>query len=337
MNHNTYRCLVITDHKAHRAFNPVYDLLPVLKDHARCADIDILSRGHAENRSFFTDLQPASLWVRPVDEYFAYSAAGTWFDQPLQARQLSSYDFILMRLARPVSSAFLHFLASQTEGQTVINHPLGIELTSSKAFLVQFPDICPPLQLCHSVAEIQRFAREFPIVLKPLREFGGKGLVRIHGDVLETGDETWDTDTFLHQHRQYIETEGYLAMKFLKNVHQGDKRIIVVDGQIQAAALRLPPPDSWLCNVAQGGQAVASAPDEREQEIIDRLREPMREAGIFMFGADTLVDDDGRRVLSEVNTLSIGGFVDTEALTGIPIISQTINLLMDYVARKNPK
>jgi glutathione synthase len=125
--------------------------------------------------------------------------------------------------------------------------------------------------------------------------------------------------------------EGFLAMEFLKNVSQGDKRILVLNGQILASSLRLPAEESWLCNVAQGGHSVAAEATSEEIKIIETISPKLLEAGILIFGVDTLVANDGKRILSEINTLSIGGFPQAEKQTKKPILQQTINGIIKYV------
>jgi glutathione synthase len=125
-----------------------------------------------------------------------------------------------------------------------------------------------------------------------------------------------------------------LAMKFLKNVTQGDKRTIVVNREILGAALRLPAPGGWLCNVNQGGHAILAEPDEDEHIIQEILTPMLHRKGVVIFGFDTLVDDDGRRVLSEINTLSIGGLVPLEEMSGKPVLKRAATLLWDYIVAK---
>lgn len=331
MQPTPFRFLVITDHRVHKESNPIYYLLPALHQHPQCAGIDILSRGNPANEAFFEGRSQDVLTVRRVQTDFGFLPPSQWLREPHHLTRLSDYDAILMRLARPVSTEFLHFLAKLTNGQTVINHPLGIEKTSSKAFLLHFPDVCPPMKLCRSAEEVRSFAAQFPIVLKPLRDYGGKGLVRIEQNQAESGGQTVPLTDFLRDNQSFIEQEGYLAMKFLHNVTQGDKRIIVVNGKIMAASLRMPPKDSWLCNVAQGGSSQAAEADEQERAIIARINPALHEAGIFIYGVDTLVDDQGQRILSEINTLSIGGFLNAEQQSDLPVIALTIQQIINNV------
>ena len=119
-------------------------------------------------------------------------------------------------------------------------------------------------------------------------------------------------------------------MKYLKNVSSGDNRILVVGGQIMACSLRIPPEGSWLCNVAKGGKSVKSIVTKEEIEIVKGLTPKLISEGVFIFGVDTLEDDDGNRILSEVNTLSIGGFPQAQKQSGKPIIKMTINKIFEY-------
>jgi glutathione synthase len=104
-----------------------------------------------------------------------------------------------------------------------------------------------------------------------------------------------------------------------------------VNGKIMASALRLPAENSWLCNVAQGGYSVPAVANANERKIIQRLMPVLREQGVVVFGADTLSNDRGKRVLSEINTLSIGGFPQAQEQTGRPVLKQTIRLLIQYI------
>ncbi|MFK7924916.1 MAG: RimK family alpha-L-glutamate ligase [Bacteroidia bacterium] len=327
----TYSILILTDHRVHKASNPVYSLVPSLRQHPQCAFVDVASRGNAANTPFFQDYVSNQLECLRVSEVFAYQADGQQFVETDYVRSIQDYDVILMRLARPVSTAFMEYLAEQAPQAIFINHPLGIEKTSSKAYLLHFPDLCPPMALCHSVEEILRFAERFPIVLKPLKEYGGKGILKLEDGIIYDGDEQYIAYDYLRENAAFIEQNAYLAMKFLPNVRQGDKRILVVGGEILGASLRMPPPDSWICNVAMGGDAVPAEPTSEEIAIIETISHVLLEEGILIFGADTLVDDEGKRVLSEINTLSVGGFKDIQAQTQKPVLATTIQKIFDYI------
>jgi glutathione synthase len=153
--------------------------------------------------------------------------------------------------------------------------------------------------------------------------------MKISGDTLDDGSQIRPL-SYLHNLEKKITKDGFLAMKFLKNVAKGDKRLIVVDGEIMAASLRLPVTGSWLCNVAQGGYSVKSQAENSEIEIVKAIDPLLKSHGILIYGVDTLVDNTGKRVLSEINTLSIGGFPQSQSQTGKPIINLTLDKIFEY-------
>jgi len=326
----TYRFLVLTDHRTHSQENSLYPLVAMLATHPACAEVRVASRGIFRNDPFFNGQAGAPIWATSAGPGFLFEPGGVFFEKgdPLT---VPDFDVVLLRLARPLSDFFLHFLSYSFPETLFINDPIGIARTGNKSFLLEFPDLCPPMRLCHSPEEALAFASAHPIVMKPLKEYGGKGIFRITGREVQTGRESLPAPEFLESIRAPLEKEGYLAMKYLKNVNRGDKRILVVNGKILASALRLPARDSWLCNVAQGGYSVAAVANPNERKIIQRLIPVLREQGVVIFGADTLSNDRGKRVLSEINTLSIGGFPQAQEQTGRPILKQTIRLLMQYI------
>ena len=119
-------------------------------------------------------------------------------------------------------------------------------------------------------------------------------------------------------------------VKYLKNVTQGDKRIIVVNGKIMGASLRLPPEGSWICNASMGGSSYAAEVDKDEENIISVINPVLSKMGIVMYGIDTLVNDERRRVLSEINTTSIGGLPQIAGFRKKPVVEEAIDLIWKY-------
>jgi glutathione synthase len=305
--------LVLTDHRGHSDQNSLYALVTTLVADPRCAYVDVASRGVVANRQFFQG-DGAQVEGFRVKEDLRYAVDGGQFVQTTVPLDVGGYDVVWLRLPHPVPDSFFNALRATTPG-LIVNDPEGIRATSTKEFLLRFPKWTPPSRLVRTAEEVTDFAHCHPIVLKPLRAYGGKGILRI--DRPEEAEKlTLD--------------EPYLAMKFLKNVSQGDKRILVVNGRILAASLRLPPPGEWLCNVAQGGTSVPAEVTVHERKMIAAIAPELLRRGICFAGIDTLTDDDGRRVVSEINTLSIGGFPQAAAQTGRPIVQQAIDELFNY-------
>lgn len=332
-----YNFLVLTDHRGHSRENSLYAILAKMIEHLQCGKVHLASRGNEHNHSFFYDHSGTEIYVYEVGKGFEFHPDVSRFSQNNLKADISDYDAIFMRLPRPVSSDFLHWLADKAKDKVIINHPSGIENTGSKAYLLNFPEWCPAMKLCYSMDEIRTFARQFPIVLKPLKEYGGKGILKIEGTKIYDGEDAFEMEPYLQARENFIREEGYLAMEFLKNVTRGDKRILVVGGEIMAASLRMPAEGSWLCNVARGGYAVPAEADEQEVKMIRAISPRLLKEGIFIFGADTLVNDAGKRVLSEINTLSIGGFPQAEEQTGRPIVGDLVDKIMTYVDDENTR
>lgn len=323
-----YKVLVITDHSKHSQENSLYALLAQLRRHALCESVEVSTRGLVENEGFFQMKNPSTLWAAPVDSNFAYSKEGEAFREKLRPVDTDNYDWVWLRLPPPLDRPFLDFLQARFEGRVIINAPAGIHLTGSKEFLTAFPDICPPLRVCRTIGDIIALKERFPIVLKPFREYGGKGIVRLDGDKVWMGKNEMDFNNFIQNIKsQPIE---YLGVKFLKNVSEGDKRIIVVNGEIMGASLRMPAQGSWLCNVAMGGSARLATVTPEEEHIVARINPTLSQMGIVMYGVDTLVGDDGKRVLSEINTTSIGGLPQMAKQTGLPLVEKAINLIWKF-------
>ncbi|MFK8101480.1 MAG: glutathione synthetase [Saprospiraceae bacterium] len=331
-----YKMLVLTDHTRHSKENSLYGLLQNIRQDDRCAHVDVATRKKTENHAFFLTHSTEELLVSEVDEHFAFEANGHNFEKNNKRVRLSTYDVVWLRMPPPLSMAFLAFLEKQFPEVLFINDPQGIQETGSKAFLLNFPALCPPMKICRSIGDIVVFKNEFPIVLKPFREYGGRGIIKIDGDQVWEGDIPISFADFIGK----IESKEieYLAVKFLKNVSQGDKRIVVVHGQVMGASLRLPPKGSWICNVAMGGSSNDTKVNEEEQIIINQLNPILKNLGIVMYGIDTLVAENGQRVLSEINTTSIGGLVQIEKLNGTPVLKVAASLIWDYIYwKKNNK
>ena len=323
-----YKVLILTDHANHSMQNSLYPLATAMLQHKLSQQVDIASRANQVNSAFFKGQDPAKIQVRRIDAQFKFTADGTSLSTDLKSANPADYDLIWLRLPPPLSKDFLDFVEEHFQSKVVINKPSAIYETGSKEFLIRFPELCPPLKICRTASDVISFKNQFPIVLKPFREYGGKGIVKIDGKEAWLGPQKLDLDDFL---KDLEKQEGhYLGVKYLKNVGQGDKRIVVVNGKILGASLRLPPEDSWICNVAMGGSSHLSEPEEAEKEIIKVIDPVLSKMGIVMYGVDTLVGDDGKRVLSEINTTSIGGLPQIAALKKRPLVEEAIDLIWNY-------
>lgn len=329
------KILILTDHTNHSSENALYALARAMYKHPLCLQLDVATRGLGLNDGFFKYQIENKVFVSSVDNSFEFTYSGKSFNKLLRRVHLQEYDMVWLRLPPPLSEEFLNYLKFNFPKTIFINEPRGIFDTGSKAFLMNFADVCPAMKICKSVEDILEFKNQFPIVLKPFREYGGKGIVRIEDNRVWEGVEESSLEDFIAKiEHQKIE---YLGVEFLKNVHQGDKRIIVVNGEIMGASLRLPAKGSWICNVAMGGNSNFAEADQDEIEIVKRIHPTLSEMGIVMYGIDTLVGNDGRRILSEINTTSIGGLPQIAQMTGKPLVQKAVQLILDCGIQKSQK
>jgi len=327
-----YKVLILTDHTKHTAVNSLYALTAAMAQHPLVEKLDIVSRKTKANADFFNCEVDSQLWGTSIDQTFSFRTNNHPLEQHVEKLDIDEYDFVWLRMPPPLGLEFLDFLSRVFIDKLIINNPKSIYETGSKAFLMNFQDICPPMKICNTIDDIIAFSGQFPIVLKPFREYGGRGILKVEGDSVFSGNEQMSFDEF---NQMFLSSPiEYLGVKYLKNVKKGDKRIVVIDGEIMGASLRLPPEDSWICNVAMGGTSNHSEVSEEEIQIVKTLDPILNSKGILMYGVDTLVADDGRRVLSEINTTSIGGLPQIAKLKKLPLVEKGIDIIIQYVVKQ---
>ncbi|AXG70175.1 glutathione synthetase [Kordia sp. SMS9] len=321
--------LILTDHSAHTIENSMYVTASELTNHELCAYVDVATLGISKNQAFLESFDTNHLWVKRIDNTFEFTENSTFFDNHLIKRNVQEYDFVWLRLPPPLSKVQLDFLEEVFKNQVVINRPSGIAMAGTKKYLLNFPELCPPMQLCTSVDEIINFTETHKeIVLKPLNSYGGKGIVKLNNEIVWIGNERTAKYSFLKElNQQNIE---YLAVKYLKKVSQGDKRIVVINGQILGATLRMPAENSWLCNISSGGTSIDTEVTDEEKAIIARINPFLKKIGIGMYGIDTLTNDQGKRILSEINVTSVGGIYQFYKNKGITVVKKAVNELINF-------
>ncbi len=327
-----YRILVLTDHSIHSPWESIYPIAKWLSKSEACKHVHFVSRQMKGNQTFFQEPGADPVWAVKVTEEFSHSPSGASFHKDPFQTSVLNYDAVLLRLPRSSSMEFFRKIGKVIPPARMINQPEGIISTGDKRYLMNFPEFCPPMYICKTVDDVKKFAQQFPIVLKPFNNSGGNGIIKIDGDQIFFGNKAQLLSDYLPELERSLE-EGMLGMKFLKNVTQGDKRIIVVNGEIVTASLRIPREGSWLANVSQGGSSEMSAPDDQELAIARGVVPDLLEKGVVLFGFDTLVDDHGKRILSELNTSCVNGIYPAEKHAGKPFTKITADLIIDYIQK----
>lgn len=313
------KILVLTDHNTHGVDESIYPLLVEMNNLAKF-DLFVASRGDTRNKSFFVDFSDDGLFAKKVDCDFSYSGDGSWFDtaKPTLA---NDYEGVFLRLDRPLTDEQLRKIAIKWRNKKIINDPEGIIKTGSKRFLTEFPDLCPDVEVVSSVSEVLARIKQQDVVLKPVCGYSGNGIVRVSEKGISSGSE------FIAHSPNYIELddimnneEEYIAVNFLERVNEGDKRVVMIGKEVIGATLRLPANGSWMCNTSQGGTASFASVSAEEKAIAERIAPEMIQNGVLVYGFDTLMGAEGKRVLSEINTLNVGGFKQAEEYSGNPVV-----------------
>ncbi len=323
------KILVLTDHGGHTVNNSVYAIVRAMVADSRVDELRVASRGTAANASFFACLEARQLYATRAGSDFAFAQNDHSFSEAqLLATPLDWADVVWLRIPHPVPANWFAFVRAAFGRITIVNRPEGIQLTTNKAWLLNVPELCAEMALCESPQELAAFAKtQGDIVIKPLEGYGGQGILRANAAGVDVDDKRIN---FLEWPSHPLSRIPYMAVEFLPRVSEGDKRIVVVNGEVFGAVLRVPKAGHWLANVSQGGHAELAEISFAERRIISTLLPKMQSLGIVMYGIDTLMGNQGERVLSEINTMSIGGINDLPAVDGRTAPQRTASALLDY-------
>src|SRR3954467_119 len=211
---------------------------------------------------------------------------------------LAGVDVVLMRQDPPFDLAYItatHLLERIHPRTLVVNDPAQVRNAPEKMFVMEYPDLMPPTLLTRDLAEIKAFRAEHgDIVMKPLYGKGGEAVFRLAKEDLNFGS-LFDLFTVTFR-------EQWVVQKFLPAVKDGDKRIILVDGEFGGAVNRVPAPDDLRSNMVRGGTPKETDLTKREREICARIGPALRERGLIFVGIDVI---DG--YLTEINVTSPTG------------------------------
>jgi glutathione synthase len=207
-------------------------------------------------------------------------------------------DVILLRQDPPFDLAYItttHLLERVHPKTLVVNDPAHVRNAPEKIFVLDFPDLMPPTLITRDLAEIRAFRAEHgDIVMKPLYGHGGGAVFRVTRDDLNFGSLY---DMFAVTFR-----EQWVVQAWLPAVKDGDKRIILVDGDYAGAVNRVPAADDLRSNMVRGGSPKATDLTARERHICERLGPHLRERGLLLVGIDVIGD-----YLTEINVTSPTG------------------------------
>jgi glutathione synthase len=218
------------------------------------------------------------------------------------ARRLADFDVVLMRKDPPVDVRYLHatWILEHARGKTLlVNDPRGLRELNEHLAVLRFPHLTPPTIVTRSIDRLRAFQREQggTIVVKPIDGYGGLGIFIVReGD--PNSSSILESSTAIDQ----AGARWTIAQRYLPEVTQGDKRIVLVDGEPIGAVLRVPATAEARGNLHVGGTPVKTTIDERDRAIIAEIGPFLRSHGQIFVGLDVIGG-----MLTEINITSPTG------------------------------
>lgn len=241
-----------------------------------------------------------------------------WFELGDQrAESLGGLDIVLMRKDPPFDMEYVYstYLLERAEAQgvLVVNKPRSLRDANEKLFTAWFDEWCPPTLVTRNAAQIRAFLEEQrDVILKPLGSMGGAGIFRLTENDLNTNVVI---ETLTDNGSRYA-----MAQRYIPEIAQGDKRILLIDGDpVPHALARVPAPGETRGNLAVGGKGVGIPLSERDREICAHVGPELKRRGLVFVGLDIIGD-----YLTEVNVTSPTCIRELDALYDLDIGGRVI-------------
>jgi len=217
-------------------------------------------------------------------------------------------DVILMRQDPPFHMGYItatHLLERIKDETLVVNDPVSVRNAPEKVMVLDYRRFMPPTLVTRSVDEVRRFMDVHgAVVVKPIHGNGGKAIFRVPADgdnltaLFEVFNQTWP--------------EPHMVQPFLPEVAEGDKRIVLIDGEVAGAINRIPGEGEFRSNLAMGGSAEPTRLTDREKEICGAMGPELKRLGLTFVGIDVI----GGKWLTEINVTSPTGIVAISEFDG---------------------
>jgi glutathione synthase len=247
-------------------------------------------------------------WAHPVHDLQRAEGTHYRFSAPRRIDLGSDIDVVLMRQDPPFHVGYItatHLLERIESETLVVNNPVSVRNAPEKVMVLDYRRFMPPTLITRSGDEVRDFQREYgAVVVKPLHGNGGKAIFKVEADggnlgaLFEVFNTTWP--------------EPHMVQPFLPDVAKGDKRIVLVDGEVAGAINRRPGEGEFRSNLAVGGSAEATELTPREQEICAAMGPRLKELGLIFVGIDVI----GGEWLTEINVTSPTGIVAIDRFNG---------------------
>jgi glutathione synthase len=264
--------------------------------------------------------------VRPTKVVDAEHPGAAFVVGPVEIQRLAHFDMVMMRKDPPVDVTYLHatWILDHARGKTLlVNDPRGLRELNEHLAVLRFPALTPPTIVTRSAAQLRAFqaAQGGTIVVKPVDGYGGLGIF-----VVRDGDPNASS---ILETSTGAGTRWTLAQGYLPEAAQGDKRIVLVDGEPVGAVLRVPAAAEARGNLHVGGAAVKAEITARDRELIDAVAPMLREYGQIFVGLDVIGN-----MLTEINITSPTGIRHIARLDGRNVAGEVLDRLARRLAAK---
>ncbi len=285
------------------------DSLKIFKDSSVAIMREAAARGH----QLFV-CEPHDLLMRQEKVFakgssFSFSEGASWYMLGKSSEwSLTEFDAVLNRKDPPFDSEYLYltYLLEQAanQGATVLNAPGAVRSWNEKLSVAKFPQFAPSFIVTRQESDVRAFLSEHQdIVVKPLDGMGGSGVFRLTENDPNIGSII---ETITQQ-----ETRTIMAQQYLPEIMDGDKRILVIDGDpLPYALARIPKQGELRGNLAVGGTGVARPLNARDWEIANTVGKALKKEGLFLVGLDVIGN-----CLTEINVTSPTCMVEIAAQT----------------------
>lgn len=226
---------------------------------------------------------------------------------------LGSLDMVLMRQDPPFDMAYItatHILQHIHPQTLVVNDPIEVRNAPEKLFVAHFPDLMPPTLITSDRAAIRAFREEHEdIILKPLFGNGGAGVFHV-----DPGDDNLNAllEMFTQLYREPI-----VVQRYLPEIREGDKRVILIDGRAAGAVMRVPMTGEARANLHVGARAEKAPLTPRDLEICETIGPELSRRGLLFVGIDVIGD-----YLTEINVTSPTGIQEIGRFDGVSLEAQ---------------
>jgi glutathione synthase len=247
-------------------------------------------------------------WCRPLTVQRVPGDHFAWQGEAAKLDLATDIDVVLMRQDPPFDLGYISaaMLLDRLKGQTlVVNDPHSVINAPEKMFVLDYARFMPPTLVTRKLEDVRAFVQKHgAVVVKPLHGNGGKAIFKVEADgtnlsaLFEVFNQTWP--------------EPHMVQPFLPEVAEGDKRIVLVDGEVSGAINRRPGKGEFRSNLVQGGSAEATTLTAREEEICAALGPELKARGLVFVGIDVI----GGQWLTEINVTSPTGIVAIDQFNG---------------------